>query len=283
MIMAACANVMFASGGDPGYADSLEARMRELTSENRILEMRVARLEAEADSVASALDALGQRCTRTYDSLAASIAANAERADGYHAQATDRIQTVETNTGRGFHNLLMWGLVAAAVLALASAGVYWILRRRIARGADAVDAICKAQKSLAEEWAALDRQLIEVLERRMAQTHAEAAPDHSLALKVADEITRIEKNLARMSPEVKGYKPLVKAVERIKDNFHAKGYGIVTYLGQPYNEGMRVDADFVIDESLPAGTRTITAVTRPQVHFNGELLQKASITVTQNI
>ena len=86
-----------------------------------------------------------------------------------------------------------------------------------------------------------------------------------------------------MDPSVKGYKPLVKAIERIKDNFKANGYEIVTYIGQPYNEGMRVNADFVIDEELPEGTRTITSVSKPQVHYNGELIQKATITVTQNI
>lgn len=110
-----------------------------------------------------------------------------------------------------------------------------------------------------------------------------ATPNHALALKVADEITRIEKNLSRMDPTVKGYKPLVKAIGRIKDNFMANGYEIVTYLGQPYNEGMRINAEFTIDENLPTGTRTITSVSKPQVHYNGELIQKASVTVSQNI
>ena len=122
-------------------------------------------------------------------------------------------------------------------------------------------------------------------EKQIKQSVSKVAPvlDHTLALKLADEITRIEKNLSRMDPSVKGYKPLVKAIERIKDNFKANGYEIVTYIGQPYNEGMRVNADFVIDEELPEGTRTITSVSKPQVHYNGELIQKATITVTQNI
>ena len=86
-----------------------------------------------------------------------------------------------------------------------------------------------------------------------------------------------------MDPSVKGYKPLVKAIDRIKDNFKANGYEIVTYLGQAYNEGMRINPEFVIDETLPEGIRTITSVSKPQVHFKGELIQKASVTVSQNI
>ena len=49
------------------------------------------------------------------------------------------------------------------------------------------------------------------------------------------------------------------------------------------NEGMRLNPEFVIDETLPEGTRTITSVSKPQVHFKGELIQKASVTVSQNI
>jgi hypothetical protein len=46
---------------------------------------------------------------------------------------------------------------------------------------------------------------------------------------------------------------------------------------------MRVDADFIIDEELPEGSRIITSVSKAQVHYNGQLIQKANITVSQNI
>lgn len=54
-------------------------------------------------------------------------------------------------------------------------------------------------------------------------------------------------------------------------------------LGKPYNEGMRINADFVLDESLKPGTRLITSIIKPQVTFNGEMIQKAIVTVTQNV
>lgn len=107
--------------------------------------------------------------------------------------------------------------------------------------------------------------------------------DHTLALKIASEVVRMEKNLQRIDPEVKGIKPLKKAIERIKANFTACGYDVVSYLGEPYNEGMMVNPEFAIDDTLPYGSRIITAVSRPQVHYNGELIQHASVTVSQNI
>ena len=145
----------------------------------------------------------------------------------------------------------------------------------------------QAQKSLQEESVKLDNKLLEVVEQQMkavpVTTNNAASVDHSLALKVADEIVRIELNLSRMDPSIKGYKQLAKAMQRIKDNFQANGYEIVDMLGKPYNEGMRVRADFVIDESLPLGIQKITSITRPQINYNGEMVQNAQVIVSQNI
>ena len=105
--------------------------------------------------------------------------------------------------------------------------------------------------------------------------------DHSLALKVADEIVLL--NLSRMDASVKGYKQLAKAVERIKNNFQANGYEIIDMLGKPYNEGMKVVANFVPDETLKEGEQIITGVTKPQINYNGKMIQSAQITVSQNI
>ena len=115
------------------------------------------------------------------------------------------------------------------------------------------------------------------------KTEDNGKPDHSLALKVADEIVRIELNMSRMDSSIKGYKQLAKAVERIKDNFKANGYEIVDMLGKPYNEGMKVIANFVVDEDLEEGKQIITGITKPQINYNGQMIQAAQITVSQNI
>ena len=123
------------------------------------------------------------------------------------------------------------------------------------------------------------------MERQMSAAPAmvSAETDHSLALKVADEIVRIELNLSRMDASVKGYKQLAKAVGRIKNNFQANGYEIIDMLGKPYNEGMKVVANFVPDETLKEGEQIITGVTKPQINYNGKMIQSAQITVSQNI
>lgn len=155
------------------------------------------------------------------------------------------------------------------------------LRNRMNRGSATINEIKSVQKRIQEESLKLDNKLISIIEKENIESVESG--DHSLAMKVADEVVRIEMNLFRMDKSIKGYKQLSKAVERIKNNFTAQGYEIVDMLGATYNEGMRINADFVIDESLAVGSRIITSITKPQINYMGKMIQKAIVTVSQNI
>ena len=188
----------------------------------------------------------------------------------------------------------LWGIMIIIILlALVTTGSY-LLAKRIKSGDTSIDEVRKAQealevaqKKMQEESIKLDNQMLAIVQKQLESkptTSARtAAPDHSLALKVADEIVRIELNMSRMDSSIKGYKQLSKAVERIKDNFNANGYEIVDMLGKPYNEGMKVTANFVADEDLEEGKQIITGITKPQINYNGLMIQAAQITVSQNI
>lgn len=183
----------------------------------------------------------------------------------------------------------IWGgiLLLCAIL-----GFSWYLYVKKRKDHTSINEIQKAQDTLQtaltkmQEYSVkLDNQILTLIEKQISSYSitSVAEKDHSLALKVADEIVRIELNLARMDPSVKGYKQLSKAVERIKNNFKANGYEIIDMLGMPYNEGMKVVADFVPDETLKEGEQIITGVTKPQINYNGKMIQSAQITVSQNI
>lgn len=75
--------------------------------------------------------------------------------------------------------------------------------------------------------------------------------------------------------------------QRVDQDFarlREQGYEIEDYAGTDYNELMLLgkDVEFKLNEDLPLGTRRITKTTKPQVHKNGELVQKASVIVGQN-
>lgn len=273
---------------------TLAKRVEHLTHENQTLKDSVSQLHAEVSTLTKQIASVAAKSDSIDQVLMQGVSSNTELANNNHAVATEKIQVVETASKTNIHQLTVWGIWAIVALLIVAIVIYMVLHRGISKGTDAISSIRAAQGNLEEESVKLDNKLVELLDKQLAMEQKQmdavssvipqtATPDHSLALKVADEITRIEKNLSRMDASVKGYKPLVKAIERIKDNFKANSYEIVTYLGQTYNEGMRINAEFVIDETLPEGTRTITAVSKPQVHFNGELIQKASVTVSQNI
>jgi len=116
-----------------------------------------------------------------------------------------------------------------------------------------------------------------------ASSTAEQEQDHSLALKVADEIVRIEKNISRMDKGTKGLKRLSKAVQRIKDNFVANGYELVDMVGKPYDEGMKVEVNFTPDESLEPNDAFIKRIIKPQILFNGKMIQTGHVEVNQGL
>lgn len=187
-----------------------------------------------------------------------------------------------------------WGVAIAALIVISVSVILYRLVRRIKSGTSTIDEVRKAQetlqdvqKKMQEEAVKLDGKLIEIIEKQLKVSNAtkvdEKKPDHSLALKVADEIVRIKTNLMRMDASVKGHKQLSKAVERIEANFLANGYEIVDMLGKPYYEGMKCVASFVIDETLPEGSQKITRVIKPQINYNDVMIQAAQIEVSQNI
>lgn len=273
---------------------TLTERVEYLKNENQLLKGSISKIQKDVTIFQSQLKSVEAKSDSVDNVLMSGVTSNTELANSNHVVATEKIQVVETASQSNIHQLTVWGIWATVALLIVAIVIYIVLHRGISKGTDAISSIRAAQDNLEEESVKLDTKLVEILDKQLSieknQVKADASatqqvvtPDHSLALKVADEITRIEKNLSRMDSSVKGYKPLVKAIDRIKDNFKANGYEIVTYLGQTYNEGMRINPEFVIDETLPEGTRTITSVSKPQVHFKGELIQKASVTISQNI
>ena len=72
----------------------------------------------------------------------------------------------------------------------------------------AQDALQIAQKKMQEESIKLDDKLLELFDRQIAnapKNEGNCKSDHSLALKVADDIVRIELNMSRMDSSINGY------------------------------------------------------------------------------
>ncbi|WHF51776.1 hypothetical protein QGN23_00515 [Chryseobacterium gotjawalense] len=235
------------------------------------------------------------------DSLKTVTETNANNINKIAEDLGSKIQQSESTSKDGIAKLdknvnqsrLYW--IIATLLTLLLGGIlYWLLGKRIQSSKIDVETQIKNTKiSLEEEGVKLDNKLVEVLETqlKLKQETKETLStiqhpteiDHSLALKVADEIVRMQKNISKMDEDIKGLKSLVKGIERIQANFASNGYEMVNLIYKDYDERMNIDViNFVTDENLVDGKKVITAVIKPQVNFNGVLIQRAQVDVSQN-
>lgn len=106
--------------------------------------------------------------------------------------------------------------------------------------------------------------------------------DHSLALAVANELTRIQQNLNFMDPTVKGVSQLKNRAKAIMTTLNSKQYDIPDLLGKVYNEGDNIIATMELNEDMKEGTNRIKRVIRPQVSYKGKLIQAAEVFVEFN-
>lgn len=209
------------------------------------------------------------------------------QADGLNA-LSDKISSDLTETNKKIDvsaNVAACSIFIAFVLLVI---IYLMLRNKIYRGSSSIDKIKvaqesleTAQKSLQEESVKLDGKLVELLDKQLKQ-NTEPKQDHSFVLDIANEIARIEQNLAFMDTKVKGVSNLKNRAAAINDRLKSKGYEIPKLVGEKYIDGNNMKPTMELDEDLPAGTQIIRRVLKPMVIYNGEMIQAAEVVVAYN-
>lgn len=107
-----------------------------------------------------------------------------------------------------------------------------------------------------------------------------AEPDHTMPLRIGQEIHRMRKRIANMPRETKGIGALENSLKRLEESFNESGYEIIDLLGQPFMEGLTVHARFVPSETCRPGEKIISKVIQPQINYKGVLLQAAEVEVS---
>ncbi|MCW3805675.1 hypothetical protein [Plebeiibacterium marinum] len=274
----------------------IESTLNTATSKTDKLETQNKSLLKRLSSLNNELNSYKSFSASQIDSLKGVIRTNEANIDNTANELGIKINKSEQNTNQSISHLneslsqttLYW-IIASVILAVLLLVVFLILRKQIFKQkTDLVTDIQNTRKNLEEEGVKLDNKLIEVLESQLkivdgnkSQTASPNETDHTLALKVADEIIRIQKNLTRMDEKTKGLKQLSASVKRIQDNFASNGYELVEMLEQPYSEGMKASVTFVPDENLEKGQQIITRIIKPQVNYQGVMIQTAQIEVSQ--
>jgi hypothetical protein len=172
-------------------------------------------------------------------------------------------------------------MILGAIVLVTIAGLVFFGYRSKKDVDQVIALVDSTRKDLQAETVKLDEKLLSFLEQEVEQPGRNLAKDdHSLPLKVADEVVRIQNYLSYIDPSVKGVKHVTSSVKRLEDFMLSHGYEIPQMLGRDYQEGMKVIASFKSDDSLSPGEQKITRILKPQVNYNGEMIQAAEIEVS---
>lgn len=181
--------------------------------------------------------------------------------------------------------LLALGLIATS---------YLLLRKKQAKSTEdlssqvklALDNVRQTEENIVKSDIQLADRLHEVLIQLKEQAKVTPVvqqnnePDHSLPLKLADEIHRMRKRILALPEDTKGLKPLSKSLERLEDELSEQGYEIIDHTGIEYIENMSIKAQVIPSDELENGQSIITKVIVPQVNFNGVMIRMADVEVS---
>lgn len=174
-----------------------------------------------------------------------------------------------------------YGLIFLSVFLFLLLMIYILLSKRQNSSAKVIAA---KQKEIFEKQIEDSQQLTNWLSEQSSKTlgkNSGGEVDHSFAKRVADEIVRITTNLSRMDSTIKGYKQLSASVRKLEQSLNSNGYELEDLLNKPYNNGMNLQANFVVDENLIEGESIITRIIKPQINYKGKLIQAAQVEVSQ--
>lgn len=183
------------------------------------------------------------------------------------------------------------GLIFAVGLIAAS---YLLLRKKQSQSNEdlssqvklALDNVRQTEENIVKSDIQLADRLHEVLTQLKEQAkivpvvQQNNEPDHSLPLKLADEIHRMRKRLAALPEDTKGLKPLSKSLERLEDELSEQGYEIIDHTGMEFSENLSIQSRFIPSDDLEQGQSIISKVVTPQVNFKGVMIRMADVEVS---
>ena len=290
--IAIVANIAFATPANDSLRtcftkiQATDATVQTLLRENNSLKSEVSTLNSTVTVQSKEIDSLKLVIAETGNSISAI-------ADSLNINTLTTREQIKTNSDSLNATIAnksktgMWLFIAIAIVLVVIAFVFG---KQIAKRDNEVASLSAKADKLNEEIVAhmskemTDMQNIAKQISSLASTPvADSDSEQKLIITLADRITFMEMTLYKMDSSVRGHKQLSKSIKQMKDNLLANGYELVDMLGKDYHDGMKVTANFVEDENLPEGKQIITCIIKPQIIYQGKMIQSAQITVSQNL
>ena len=278
---------------------TLEVKNTQLTQEVRELNDRLSDFEAKTDNLERQTQASISEISRTTDNLGSQITSTEEKTNKQISEVGDSVGKTTL--------LVMIGLIIAIIVSII---IYLLLRRRqksdktdmieqlseakssievdvTSMKTDMLEQMGKTKSSIEEnlirefvKQTRLMTSLTELITQQKELLENEAEPDHSLAIKVVDQIMTMERAISLMSERAKGLQGVKESVAKLKENLVANGYELPELIGKQVQPEMNlVIANSVTDESLTKEDAIITKIIEPQINYNGTMIQAAQVEV----
>jgi septal ring factor EnvC (AmiA/AmiB activator) len=271
--------------------ENLDKEIKPLNEKIRLIQVEKNKLEAEVSSINFKLQNFNkiiEKLKKQTDSNTTAISQKTNELGIKIKETSARNDGEITKVSELLGKNSLYGIIGVLSAILLSAFIYWILnKKQLSSKSDFVDQLNKTKSSIevslinefGKQTLLMDTQLhlIEQQKNSIPNT-LNLEPDHSLALKLANQINVMENNLNRMDQDVKGLKTLRKSISTLKDNLIANGYEMPELLGKSFSDKMKVIVTSTIpDENFKKDTEVITKVLIPQVNYNDKMIQTAQI------
>ena len=268
---------------------SLDSKLKNLNTKNEDLQIEVGSLKLKLEAAEKQITNLESKTNSNSTAINATSKELGLKISTTESTTNQKITAVDQSLSKS----TLYSIIGVLLAILISGILYFLLskRQKVDR-TDLIDKLSKTKSSLEEglikefgkQTELLETQ-IKLIEGHKTNTSAPAAEiDHTLALRVADEITLIERNISLMDSSVKGLKQLSRSVSKLRDNLLANGYEIPELLGKKYDQGMKVIVvGSIPDETIEKDQEIITKIIKPQVNYQDKMIQTAQIETLKGI
>ncbi len=263
-----------------------DASVQTLQRENESLKSEVSTLNSTITTQSNEIDSLKSVIIETNNS----VSALADSLNINISTTREQIQTNSDSLNQTIAKKSQTGMWIFIALAIVLAVIAFVFGKLIAKRRNEVASLSAKADKLNEEIVnrfSSEMSEMQSLSKQIGSlsvaTGGGSDTEQKLITTLADRITFMEMTLYKMDSSVRGHKQLSKSIKQMKDNLLANGYELVDMLGKDYHDGMKVTANFIEDEDLPEGKQIITGIIKPQINYQGKMIQSAQITVSQNL
>ena len=117
---------------------------------------------------------------------------------------------------------------------------------------------------------------------RYNNSPSEAYTMSNVIMSIINDLVRMQQNLDFMDESIKGVTQLKNRIKSVFTTLSSNQYEVPELIGRSYHEGDNMTVAFELNESMQPGTNRIKRIIKPQISFQGKMIQAAEVVVEYN-